>query len=1322
MLSIDHPPDPSCSSKLSVLKTDEGDSEDLAFQEADPPHLGGTPTPNFSIRNYVSASRSKGIGTSWPFRPQLLQLCLKHGVKYLLPPFEPPKLVRGQSRHKDKQLGQVVARSEAGQFSPNLDLLEPKHGGLSDDEQKDFRCQSCLPPDRLVIGCLDHSPYPSTEDGKSTVNQGDSFGELIHSDAKTATAVTSDDQTEGVSVQIDQHLRPVSLNYSVSEVNPEVEVAEPASWPQKLKEQHEPLKKNCRLVVKLGSIADTSQGEDLVSNSSTVSDPMASKICPVCKVFSSTSNTTLNAHIDQCLSVESNSKQAVSNFLKPKVKPAKKRSMVDIYITAPHSTLEDLDRRNGTNWALELASVAAVKEVRAETQRPKLLPQESSDSKCEGAVYVDSNGIKLRILSKFNDMPPFVSQKELKPKNNVKCNESKNILISTKKHLRPKYSKNKKLKVHEKKLWSSKLLKAKAQREGDKDIHQKEESLTDFSNAPEQSISSVSATLKQWVCSKRSDLRKKMNSKGNHRTMKNLVPATKQLGDNIQLYSDNFPAVEGHRVQFCRLSEDIVTSQKARNVDFLSSPVHSMDAEMEISPNPHVSNYRQSMKVTSAAKALTQKSSRSSELSISSTERKSKKINMCKKDKYDNPYNMTMTPDCTPPSAKCQKSYALEKKFQARSPSFSLEALNVVRSNKRSTSKTFRRHRMMSRTVKQGEEILSTLTGETHGSFENLDVDIAYANKKMRTRHSNIFKCHIRSGTGNISDHAITCGNDVRESEQREDGSKADWGHSMMTNPPLDSECHDPENEMQIENLAARGNLTDSSIEIISVDLATTVPVNLEAHYQTCSVIEPPGEPIIQQPYDQQVVCHAHVSSNEVVDKDFQLLTNMEFRREKESFVVEATDCQVGLASIQEFSACLTSHHGGMDFKNSRDNSSITSNREASNHDSGIAFDGDSLESPASTASIRPFPSLNDFTFTESESDLLIGGGAVQDKFGLPLISTESIRRSDEGNAESMNQEVKAILHVDNYEQLSDDKPFCCSCRESLSDESQILKQSATLASKGKRVSRLHINPRTSSSFTYQILRTDTMTTSCLESPTQSISNKPSSESAVSAPACTNAGSLNPSPKTEVPSPSNPILRLMGKDLLVMNKEENAQPHTPTLDYLGGKSVSPLGFAPSNNVWKQENFQYHHLSGSEVIDQAPSMANQQISAAQFQNGLMMQPDQHSLPEKSHKKPILPCCMPHMMKEEILNDDSPGTSASPTNISVSNPTPSTPFCFPIQTILSNDVSGGTRPLFPNLHLKRGSNADRPVPFISSPSIFQSPAGHMRPFIYYSQTLH
>ncbi|XP_010268317.1 PREDICTED: uncharacterized protein LOC104605296 [Nelumbo nucifera] len=58
-------------------------------------------TKPFSIREYVFAARERNISHNWPFPDEYLQVCMKHGVNRVLPPFEAPDLVRNPSHRED---------------------------------------------------------------------------------------------------------------------------------------------------------------------------------------------------------------------------------------------------------------------------------------------------------------------------------------------------------------------------------------------------------------------------------------------------------------------------------------------------------------------------------------------------------------------------------------------------------------------------------------------------------------------------------------------------------------------------------------------------------------------------------------------------------------------------------------------------------------------------------------------------------------------------------------------------------------------------------------------------------------------------------------------------------------------------------------------------------------------------------------------------------------------------------------------------------------------------------------------------------------------
>lgn len=241
----------------------------------------------------------------------------------------------------------------------------------------------------------------------------------------------------------------------------EVDAAAAGSFAtQKLESRTRLLGKKCRLVVKFGEHANRS-----ISDSTNGSETMASKICPVCKTFSYSSNTKLNAHIDQCLSVESSPKWALdSKMRRHRTKPRKTRSMVDIYATSSHCTLEDLDRRNGSKWAT-ISSFSTQnngkREMPAEEKKQRVSPI-CFDKKVDiSAVYIDADGTKLKILSKSDDVPsilPSISKvlDRIQPNKPSKGGKRSKFFLSSKekKHHLSKYKKNGRLARHSRKLYS----------------------------------------------------------------------------------------------------------------------------------------------------------------------------------------------------------------------------------------------------------------------------------------------------------------------------------------------------------------------------------------------------------------------------------------------------------------------------------------------------------------------------------------------------------------------------------------------------------------------------------------------------------------------------------------------------------------------------------------------------------------------------------------------------------------------------------------------------------------------------------------------------
>ncbi|KAG6407363.1 hypothetical protein SASPL_130352 [Salvia splendens] len=313
MLSTENPPLDLC--EIPQLKSgDDGSGESNQQQLLGVDLLKSglddkNPLPNFSIRDYVFNTRGKEIKNNWPFSQKNLQLCLKHGVKDVLPPFQP---LRNPSQGVVDSL----------RYS---DVKFPESNG----------CGVCKRPANNV------------------------------------------DNVNSSEVEEDKEFPSIRESKKA-----EINIQSPV--------------KKCRLIVEQRANEDTA----------VVSETMTSKVCPVCKTFSSSSNTTLNAHIDQCLSGESTIEWTANPKVnKHRIKPRKTRLMVDIYETALRCTLEDLDKRNGTSWASNTGLHPQDLEVSVEEEKTKKTcsPLDFEDINCEGgAVYIDSCGTKLCILSKLN--------------------------------------------------------------------------------------------------------------------------------------------------------------------------------------------------------------------------------------------------------------------------------------------------------------------------------------------------------------------------------------------------------------------------------------------------------------------------------------------------------------------------------------------------------------------------------------------------------------------------------------------------------------------------------------------------------------------------------------------------------------------------------------------------------------------------------------------------------------------------------------------------------------------------------------------------------
>ncbi|KAH0707380.1 hypothetical protein KY290_011933 [Solanum tuberosum] len=521
MLSIENiPPDPCHISLLKSSSSDERPSSDNKLVDLSNSDLDDNNNNKFSIRDYVFRTRRKDIKTNWPFSQKNLQLCLRHGAATdLLPPLQSDKGCAVDNPSTDKD---------------NIVTSEEKHVELDDDPVPTSSSSGriCMP--KLAVDCRN-------------INSSGSDREKVFRSTITSRSCSEIDSVPTAEIR---KLR-CSGAEAVNLLEPMVKKPPMSNKSGSTVQQSA---KKCRLMVKFGNVTDRNVDEaDTTTNSFMVSEAMASKVCPVCKTFTSSSNTTLNAHIDQCLSGESSTAKWTANpkVIKHRIKPRKTRLMVDIYVTAKSCTLEDLDRRNGTNWASNpTLSVREITEVPAVEKLEKPPPVNVECTANEGSVYIDANGTKLRILSKFNDEQLPSSKPVIDPLlKKMVDGDKRSKFILTKK--RKKHHNLLKSASHTKKFCLSKpdhCPKIKSGQESTfspRENVDKVDCLNKHLRSADQMLSNGLATIKQWACSKRTGLTRKISDKDNHQ----LSGADKSTG--VQSDNDVLPQTDSVKKRSC---------------------------------------------------------------------------------------------------------------------------------------------------------------------------------------------------------------------------------------------------------------------------------------------------------------------------------------------------------------------------------------------------------------------------------------------------------------------------------------------------------------------------------------------------------------------------------------------------------------------------------------------------------------------------------------------------------------------------------------------------------------------------------------------------
>lgn len=521
MLSVENPPrDPPCRCEISQLESgsDERASAKLEAETADLLNSAAGlvddniyQLPKFSIRDYVFSTRSKDITNNWPFSQEKLQVCLKHGMTEVLPPFQPLDALRELD---DPPQEKCNARLVDPEKSSNSDgkLYRPSDEFVFVDSD-----DGCDAKKLVVSGSQGDKDFPSTTQSCS--------------DADSASVPTK--RTPPPLGSEDNNKKNNSNNNTSQEQF--IAKSEAVIPPPKSSSKPEAVVKKCKFIVKLSHLGHTAGvKEDAAmnnNNSYMVSEAMASKVCPVCKTFSSSSNTTLNAHIDQCLCLSGDSAtkwpgdSRVIN--KHRIKPRKMRSMADIYETALHCTLEELDRRNGTNWASNSSMPPAQEtQISAHKHDGGFSPpsNNSDESPNQSAVYIDANGTKLRILSKFNDpSSDCKSSDDPRPRKLMKGGK---FLLAKKKKKNHHLQKQQKLSKHDaplgKKICTSDPAHtSQIDKDQDRDFScEKNYAKVDYIPQQLKALDQVKFNkpelIKGWVCSKRTGLTKKINGRDDH--------------------------------------------------------------------------------------------------------------------------------------------------------------------------------------------------------------------------------------------------------------------------------------------------------------------------------------------------------------------------------------------------------------------------------------------------------------------------------------------------------------------------------------------------------------------------------------------------------------------------------------------------------------------------------------------------------------------------------------------------------------------------------------------------------------------------------------
>lgn len=416
----------------------------------------------FSIRKYVFSVRAKDIKNSWPFSQKYVQTCLDNGRHPLLPPFESRNYILQEKFKSKENLASGIDIRKSNMVSDNSnkvkieDSKDYKNGMYREGWVKKHKNH---PRKKKMVPKKARNGQTSRRDAKESmvealeyVNEvkeakGDTIEEKFfprkYNDkcqeieknlmisretdamccvadtdlARSSELATGDHGSGKIACEAvykqqknefessDKHFNAKG-GTEVRKKKRKKTVASEFKRVEDSKKEQAPEKNK-----------DVGEKNDGFGNSISLPDALVPKVCPVCRTFSSTSNTALNAHIDRCLSVEANARKAGTKSAKPKVRTIKKRSLADICAVAPICTLEDLDQNTGEEDQLaidvnQLPSDGTVWQEKTKWMRHRKKVQKA---------HADSKGKKLRILSDLKEhFQPEENQQTKFPKRRKK--------------------------------------------------------------------------------------------------------------------------------------------------------------------------------------------------------------------------------------------------------------------------------------------------------------------------------------------------------------------------------------------------------------------------------------------------------------------------------------------------------------------------------------------------------------------------------------------------------------------------------------------------------------------------------------------------------------------------------------------------------------------------------------------------------------------------------------------------------------------------------------------------------------------------------------